>query len=166
MVENLPARATIAMAARSSPALLLARRRAAGLLVEVGMSDLAYDRAEASELLGTRGIELDEHDLAVLIQRTEGWATGIPLASLIARGRPPDAWLPRAHGDQRQIAAYLLDEVSRSQPTGIQDSLLRTSILEFLCAAACRAVTGRPDAQAVLAPRARQSLHHAPGRER
>jgi LuxR family maltose regulon positive regulatory protein len=149
-VESLPAEATIALGTRSTPALPLARWRAAGHLVEVGMSDLALDPMEAGEVLRGRGIELDESDLGRLMQLTEGWATGISLASLIARGRPPEAWLPHVQGDHRQIAAYLVEEVLQSQSESIQRFLLRTSILDPLCAAACRAVTGRTDAQAVL----------------
>jgi LuxR family maltose regulon positive regulatory protein len=150
VVENLPAAATIALGTRAAPALPLMRWRAAGLLGEVGMDDLACDRAEASALLGRRGIALEEADLAMLLRLTESWATGIALASLSAGRQPPAAWLPRVHGDHRQIAEHLIDEVLRAQSDYVQELLLRTSILELLCAAACSAVTGRADAQAVL----------------
>jgi LuxR family transcriptional regulator, maltose regulon positive regulatory protein len=162
VVENLPAEATIALGTRASPALPLARWSAAGWLGEVGMDDLAFDRAEAGALLSSRGIVLDEAHLAQLMRQTEGWATGISLASLIAHGHLPEAWLPRVHGDQRQISAYLVDEVLRSQPDDIQHFLLCTSILDPLCAAACRAVTGRSDAQAVLETLERENLFVTP----
>ena len=162
VIENLPAEATIALGTRAAPALPLARWRAAGLLNELGMSDLSFDRAEASALFSSRGIVLDEADLARLLHLTEGWATGISLAALIAHGQRPEAWLPHIHGGQRQIASYLIDEVVRSQPDDVQEFLLRTSILEPLCATACRAVTGREDAGAVLSLLARENLFITP----
>ena len=162
LVDNLPAEATVALGTRAAPALPIARWRVAGWLAEVGMNDLAFDRAEAGALLAGRGIDLEEADLTRLMLVTEGWATGIALASLVARGRPPAVWLPRLHGDQRQIASYLIDEVLRSQPDDVQEFLLRSSILEPLCAASCRVVTGRQDAQAVLNRLARENLFIMP----
>jgi len=144
------------------PALPLARWRAAGMLLEVGMGDLAFDLAEVDAVIRGRGVELDASDLARLMQQTEGWATGVSLAALIARGRRPDAWLPHVHGDHRQIAAYLIDEVLQSQSGSVQRFLLRTSILDPLCATACRAVTGRTDAQAVLERLHRDNLFVTP----
>ena len=166
VIESLPPGATMALGTRVAPNLPLARWRAAGRLTEVGMRDLAFDLAEAGELLADHEVELSKADLATLLRQTEGWATGVSLASMIARGRPAAAWLPHIHGDQREIAAYLLDEVLHAQPDDIQDFLMRTSILDPLCAAACGAVTQRSDSQAVLEYLANANLFVAPLGER
>ena len=126
---------------------------------------LAFDRDEALALLrlhaagegdaeSTAGPDM----VAALLDATEGWATGLYLASLTAHGRSPDEWLPEVRGDQRAIAGYLLDEVLERQPGDLQEFLLETSILDELTAPLCAAVTGRADAGAVLARLARGNL--------
>ena len=139
--------------------------RACGELLEVRFAELAFDRDEAIELLrlhtaGEGSVEgAGARDVvAELLEATEGWATGLYLASQTARGRSPDEWLPGVRGDQRAIAGYLLGEVLERQPTDLQRFLLETAILDELTAPLCAAVTGRADAGAVLTRLARENL--------
>ena len=89
---------------------------------------------------------------------TEGWATGLYLASLAGRDRPLRDWPALVHGDQREIAAFLSSEVLESQPAEMQEFLLHTSILDWVDPAACRALTGRADAYDLLLRLARENL--------
>ena len=165
VLENLPEGAQVAVATRSDPPLPLARLRAAGELLELRFGELAFDRAEALALLRLHGAgeggakDAGARDAVVaLLEATEGWATGLYLASQTARGRSPDEWLPLVRGDQRAIADYLLGEVLQRQPRELQRFLLETSIIDELTAPLCAAVTGRGDAGAVLARLARENL--------
>ena len=165
VLENLPEGAQLVVATRSDPPLPLARRRACGELLEVRFTELAFDRDEAMELLqlhavGEGSVEgAGSRDVvAELLEATEGWATGLYLASQTARGRSPDEWLPEVRGDQRAIAGYLLGEVLERQPTDLQRFLLETAILDELTAPLCAAVTGRAGAGAGLARLARENL--------
>ena len=163
VLENLPEGAQLVVATRSEPPLPLGRLRAHGELLEVRFTDLAFDRDEALELLSLHGAGGSEAEdagdtAAALLEATEGWATGLYLASLTARGRTPDQWLAEVRGDQRAIADYLLGEVLERQPAELQRFLLETSILDELTAPLCAAVTGRADAGAVLARLARENL--------
>ena len=182
VLENLPEGAQLVVASRVDPPLPLGRLRARGELLEVRFGELAFDRDEALALLrlhaaveGDRAWaalrdgsdaavagERDEtqtHDIvAALLKATEGWATGLYLASLAARGRSLGEWLPEVRGDQRAIADYLLGEVLERQPAALQQFLLETSILDELTAPLCAAVTGRAGAGAVLARLARENL--------
>ena len=165
VLENLPEGAQLVVASRSEPPLPLGRLRARGELLEVRFRELAFDLDEALELLrlhaaGEGGAEgADARDtVAALLEVTEGWATGLYLASQTARGRSPDEWLPGVRGDQRAIAGYLLDEVLEKQPASLHRFLLETSILDELTAPLCAAVSGRADAGAVLARLARENL--------
>jgi LuxR family maltose regulon positive regulatory protein len=128
----------------------------------VRFKELAFDGGEALELVRLHwaggGAEDASDTVAALLEATEGWATGLYLASLTARGRSPDEWLPEVRGDQRAIAGYLLDEVLERQPADLQRFLLETSILDELTAPLCAAVSGRADAGAVLARLARENL--------
>ena len=96
--------------------------------------------------------------VAALLAATEGWATGLYLASQTAQGRSPEEWLPEVRGDQRAIADYLLGEVLERQPQDLQRFLLETAILDELTSPLCAAVSGRADAGAVLARLARENL--------
>ena len=165
VLENLPEGAQLVVATRSDPPLPLGRLRARGELLEVRFEELAFDGDEALELLrlhaaGDRDVVgADARDsVPALLEATEGWATGLYLASLTARGRSPGEWLPEVRGDQRAIADYLLGEVLERQPAELQRFLLETAILDELTAPLCAAVTGRADAGAVLARLARENL--------
>ena len=165
VLENLPEGAQIAVATRSEPPLALGRLRARGELLELRFAELAFDRCEASSLLrlhaageGHAESAAGPDAVGALLEATEGWATGLYLASLTARGRSPEEWLAEVRGDQRAIADYLLGEVLERQPADLQSFLLETSILDELTAPVCAAVTGRADAGAVLARLARENL--------
>ncbi len=165
VLENLPEGATLVVASRSDPSLPLARLRASGELLELRFADLAFNRDEALALLrlhaageGDSESAAGPDTVAALLDATEGWATGLYLASLTAHGRSPDEWLPEVRGDQRAIAGYLLDEVLERQPGDLQEFLLETSILDELTAPLCAAVADRADAGAVLARLARENL--------
>jgi LuxR family maltose regulon positive regulatory protein len=165
VLENLPDGAQLVVATRSDPPLPLGGLRARGELLEVRFKELAFDRDEALELLrlhaagegDTEGADARD-TVAALLEVTEGWATGLYLASLTVRGRSPDEWLPEVRGDRRAIADYLLGEVLERQPPELQRFLLETSILDELTTPLCAAVTGRADAGAVLTRLARENL--------
>ena len=157
-LENLPEGAQVVVASRADPPLPLGKLRARGELLEVRFGDLAFDRAEALALLRLHGAGEGGAAVAALLEATEGWATGLYLASQTARGQSPDEWLPAVRGDQRAIAGYLLDEVLERQPADLQRFLLETAILDELTAPLCAAVTGRAGAGAVLARLARENL--------
>ena len=165
VLENLPEGAQLVIATRSDPPLPLARLRASGELLEVRFGELAFDGDEALQLLrlqavGDKSVDgaTERDTVAALLEATEGWATGLYLATLTARGRAPDEWLAELRGDQRAIADYLLGEVLERQPAGLQRFLLETAILDELTAPLCAAVSGRADAGAVLAGLARDNL--------
>ena len=105
-------------------------------------AELAFDDDEALQTAaaagGRRGrawtAPLRAIAVAALLEATEGWATGLYLASQTARGRSRDEWLTEVRGDQRAIADYLLGEVLERQPAELQRFLLETSILDELTA--------------------------------
>ena len=158
LLEQLPRGAQIALAGRRDPPLRLARLRAAGRLAELRMDRLALDAEEAGQLLELHGAVMDDRALAAVMDVTEGWATGVYLAAVLAESLPPDEWLPHIRGDQREIARYLTAEVLVRVPQHTRSFMERTSVLERLCADLCRAVTGRDDSYEQLERLARRSL--------
>jgi LuxR family maltose regulon positive regulatory protein len=87
----------------------------------------------------------------------------LQLAVLAARRRPPEAGpLPAVSGRQRFIADYLAEEVFNRLPADQQDFLLKTSLLERLCASLCEAVAAGQPGQAMLESLERDNLFIVP----
>lgn len=90
LLDHLPPQVTLAVTTRADPPLPLARLRARGELLEFRAADLRFTTDEAEVFLNqVMGLELDlDGDLvAALEDKTEGWAAGLQLAALSARGR-------------------------------------------------------------------------------
>ena len=162
VIEHLPPGAQLGLGTRVDPPLPLARMLARGSAVEIRSSDLAFDRREAVQLFGSHTNDPDHPTVQAMLTATEGWATGLYLASLAGRDRPFRDWPALVHGDQREIAAFLSSEALESQPAEIQELLLHTSILDWVDPATCRALTGRADAYDLLLRLARENLFVTP----
>jgi hypothetical protein len=137
LLDHLPPRAHLVIAARADPPLPLARLRARGQLTELRADDLRFGAGEVAEFLGrTMGLRLAADDVARLEACTEGWIAGLQLAALSLRGRAPghlsDA-VAALTAPPRYVVDYLTDEVFQGQPEDVRRFLLRTSILERLC---------------------------------
>ncbi len=109
----------------------LHRLRLSGELTEIRTADLRFTQAEARALLDGAGVPLSDSALAVLYDRTEGWAAGLRLAALSLAGHPdPERFAAEFGGSERTVAEYLLAEVLERQPGNARRLLLRTSILD------------------------------------
>jgi LuxR family transcriptional regulator, maltose regulon positive regulatory protein len=140
LVEHLPPTLGLVVAARSDPALPLARLRGRRELAEIRAAQLAFSEAEAAELLtGTLSLALSAEQVHALWQRTEGWPAGLCLAGLALRARDDDPaeFIAAFAGDDRHIADYLAAEVLAGLPPRIRSFLLRTCALDRLSAASC-----------------------------
>ena len=112
-LAHLPPSTHVVLVTRVDPALKLARLRAAGALAEVRQADLAFTRGEAHDLLVALGyLELGAEEIAVLVERTEGWPAALVLAWLwLRRVDDPGRAVRAFGGDQRFVADYLSSEV-------------------------------------------------------
>ncbi len=152
LVERWPAETVqLVLASRSGPPLRLHRLRLAGELCELGDRDLYFSLAESAELLTNFGQQVAADELALLHQRSEGWAAALQMAALSLRAtRDPvrAAWAldVRSHA----IGEYFISEVLDLQPPEVARFMLDTSVLGELTAGACAAVTTRQDAAALL----------------
>jgi LuxR family maltose regulon positive regulatory protein len=153
LLEHLPAQAHLVIATREDPPLPLARLRAKDQVVDIRQADLTFTEAETAKFLRrVMGLDLSSADIATLNRRTEGWIAGLQLAALSMRNSDDlQSFVASFAGSHRYILDYLVEEVFRRQSSDLQDFLLKTSILERLTFSLCDAVTGRDDAQQVLA---------------
>ena len=152
LVERWPAEtAQLVLASRIDPPLRLHRLRMSGELCELRDRDLYFSLAESRDLLANFGVEVAAAELALLHQRSEGWAAALQMAALSLRGTADPARAARAlEVRSHAIAEYFISEVLDQQPPEMARFMLDTSILGELTADACAAVTGRQDAAALL----------------
>jgi len=152
LVERWPAEtAQLVLAGRADPPLRLHRLRMAGELCELRDRDLYFSLAETRDLLANFGLQVGGSELAVLHQRSEGWAAALQMAALSLRRTGDPVRVAHAL-DVRSypIAEYFISEVLEQQPPEIVQFMLDTSILGELTVGACAAVTGRRDAAGLL----------------
>jgi LuxR family transcriptional regulator, maltose regulon positive regulatory protein len=152
LVDRWPAgTAQLVLASRSDPPLRLHRLRMSGELCELRDHDLYFSLAESRDLLVNFGAQVGADDLALLHQRSEGWAAALQMAAMALRGTTNPARIARALDIRSHtFAEYFISEVLDQQPQQIAQFMLDTSILGPLTAGACAAVTGRRDAVALL----------------
>ena len=160
VVERLPATTQLVVSTRTDPALALGTLRAHGQLLELRADDLRFTMAEADEFLNGRlGLELDRADVELLVGRTEGWPAGIYLAALSLAGAADRSALVRAFdGTSAHVVDFLAGEVLAAHAPELQTFMLRTSVLERLCAPLCDAVLGEPGSADALDALARSNL--------
>ena len=137
------------LATRHDVRLGLHRLRLEGELAEIREPDLRFTVAEAGELFDAAGVELPE--VALLVERTEGWAAGLRLAALSLAGHPdPERFAAEFSGTERTVAEYLLAEVLDRQGEQVRRLLLRTSILERVNGELADLLTGDSGGERVL----------------
>jgi LuxR family transcriptional regulator, maltose regulon positive regulatory protein len=164
LLENLPPRIHLVIAARADPSLPLARLRGRGELVEVRAAELRFTPDEAAGYLnGAMGLALTPEEVDALEGRTEGWIAALQLAALSMQGREDVAgYIAGFAGDDRYIVDYLAEEVLQRQPEQIRGFLLQTSILSRLTGSLCDAVTGQDDGKVTLEALDRANLFLVP----
>jgi LuxR family maltose regulon positive regulatory protein len=129
----------------------LHRLRLAGELTEIRTTDLRFSRTDARTLLDAAGVPLSDSALALLYDRTEGWAAGLRLAALSLAGHPdPERFAAEFSGSERTVAEYLLAEVLERQSEQARRLLLRTSVLERVNGELADLLTGASGGERVL----------------
>lgn len=163
-VERLPPNVQLVLASRTDPALPLGTLRARGQLVELRADDLRFTTTEAEEFLNERlALDLTPEDIALLVGRTEGWPAGIYLAALSLTGKDDKSALVREFdGASAHVVDFLAGEVLAGFEPELQRFMLRTSVLERLCAPLCDAVLDEPGAADALATLAQSNLFLIP----
>ena len=132
------------LSTRQDPPLPLDVLRARGELSEIRMQELRFTREEVAVFMQqATGLPLDEPAIALLAERTEGWAAGLRLAALTLTTHDDiHGHLTELPADNRYVMDYLMGEVLSHVPAATQEFLLKTSILDRLSGPLCDAVTG------------------------
>jgi LuxR family maltose regulon positive regulatory protein len=151
LIMRAPSALRFVLVTRHDLRLGLHRLRLAGELTEIRASDLRFSLADARALLDAAGVPLPDSALAVLYDRTEGWAAGLRLAALSLAGHPdPERFAAEFGGSERTVADYLMAEVLERQPEEARRLLLRTSILERVNGELADLLTGGAGGERIL----------------
>jgi LuxR family transcriptional regulator, maltose regulon positive regulatory protein len=151
LLGSLPPQVHAILATRHDVRLGLHQLRLAGELAEIRAADLRFPERETRELLDASGIALSAAGVALLYQRTEGWAAGLRLAAISLAGHPdPERFVAEFSGSDRTVAEYLLAEMLDRQPPEVQDLLLRTCPLDRVNGELADLLTGRPGSERIL----------------
>jgi LuxR family maltose regulon positive regulatory protein len=142
LLDHLPPGGHLVIASREDPPLPLARLRARGQVSELRAADLRFTAEEAAAFLAdTMRLPLSPAQVAALDARTEGWAAGLQLAALALQDQSDRAGFIAAFtGSNRFVVDYLAAEVLDRLPGQLRDFMLRTAILDRMCAPLCDAV--------------------------
>ncbi len=161
LVDHVRGATQVALAGRGMP-VPLARHRAQGRVLELGVQSLAFTEDGARSLLRAAGAELPDGEVAQLTLRTEGWAAGLYLAAL----SPAEIRLATGAGsvsdDDRFVADFVQSELLSRLSTRDVSFLTRTSVLDRLSGALCDAVLEESGSTAVLEHLQRDNLFLVP----
>ena len=163
IIDHLPRNAQLVIGSRNLPDLGLARLRARGQLLELGVDLLRFSAAEAEEFFRLRGARLSTDAVERACGKTEGWAAALWLLSLaLQRQAQHMEFVQRLSVSERDVADYLTEEVLAQQPHQTREFLLRTSILRHLTPAACQALLPDANCAAILADLERSNVFLTP----
>ena len=140
---------TLVIASRIDPLLSLNMLRARHQIAEIRGQDLRFSRAEIAEFVQrTTDLSLGADALDLLEDKTEGWATALRLATLTLRyGDDVDSKFTRLQAENRYVTDYLISEVLAHVSPSMRNFLIKTSILDQVCAPLGEALLGAEDLQ-------------------
>lgn len=151
LIERASPRLHLVIASRVQPDIGLAELRAKHALAELGPADLRMGFQEAQALLSTEARAVTEGDVALLLQRTEGWPIALRMAGDFVRSHP-DAAAPLTSfsGRADELANYLYDAILRTLPADEQQALMALGCVTRVCGALLNVLADRRDGGALL----------------
>ena len=86
-----------------------------------------------------------------MYERTEGWAAGLRLAVISLTGHAdPERFVAEFSGTDRAIGEYLMAEMLERQPSEVQSTLLRTSLVDRVNGELADLLAGRSGSEQML----------------
>jgi LuxR family maltose regulon positive regulatory protein len=141
----------VVLAARREPGLRFARRRPAGEVTDIGISDLAFSVEQTAEYLRQRlGEELEPRAIAEVQGATDGWPAAVALAGIAIAGAPDRVRAAaRLATTDRHLSAYLVQEVLASIPPTVARFAMDVAPLPEWNLPEAAQLTGRSDTMAM-----------------
>lgn len=143
LLRQLPLNVHLYIMSRVQPALRLSKLRINEELNELTKEDFLFDLQALDELDDKLpDLQLIKKEKDTILNRTEGWITGVKLAILIIRKSNQETdRLAGLSGQHPKIIDYFMEEVFEQQPKRIQQFLMQTAILTHLTSELCEEIS-------------------------
>ena len=162
LVEQVRPGIALVLGSRRTPSFSVSRARVAGDLLEISADDLRFRPWEVEQLFrDVYGDALPPIEMTALTQRTEGWAAGLQLFHLAAKGKTPAerARLVGALGSRsRLVREYLAENVLEGLADELRSFLVETCVLSRLSGPLCDDLLVREHSEEVLIELERRQL--------
>jgi hypothetical protein len=147
LLQHPPQGMHLVIVTRLEPPLPLGVLRARHQLAEIRGQDLRFSRAEIAAFVERAlKVSLSDEALAMLAEKTEGWAAGLRLAMLTLRESDDvGSHMTGLHAENRYVLDYLMSEVLAQLPPAMRSFLLKTSLLDQVCSPLSKALIGSDD---------------------
>lgn len=146
VLAGVPSGSQVVLASRAEQPYF-ARLRIDLPTLEIGADELRLGDDAARAIFAEHDVEVGDDDIAVVVERSEGWPTGLVLYALAVKA---GADVLAVGGDERFVAEYLYHECLAGLPPKLQEFLRRTAVLDELSADLCDAMLGGDDSGEVL----------------
>ncbi len=147
LLQHPPQGLHLVITSRLEPQVSLDVLRARHQVAEIRGHNLRFSLAEIAAFVErTLGAPLAADTLAVLEEKTEGWAAGLRFATLRLRhSGDVDNQLAGLQAENRYVIDYLMREVLSQVSPAMRRFLLKTSILDQMSRPLCEEVIGPDD---------------------
>lgn len=152
LLLHAPSNLHLILSTRSEPPLPFAYLRASDQLIGIDAENLRFGIEESRTFLADNcSVKLTARQIRTLHEATEGWVTGLQIATIGLRGKSkPDELIARFSGSFRTVTEYLGQNVLPTLSPETVAFLLRTSILSNLSGSLCEHVSGISGGQRTL----------------
>jgi LuxR family transcriptional regulator, maltose regulon positive regulatory protein len=159
LVERAAPRLHLVIGSRVQPEIGLAELHAKGLVTELGPADLRLGFREALALVTSGRRSVTQGDIALLLQRTEGWPIALRMAGDFVQSHP-DAAAPLTafSGRRDDLANYLYEAILSTLAPDEQHALLALACVPRVCGDLLNELAGRRDGGALLQRFARRNV--------
>lgn len=165
LYQYLPLNAHLVIASRVKPNWAFAKEYLLGRLKLVTESQLSVKTTDSEQLIqflhqqNVDQITLTEELAEQLIEKTEGWMTGIQLTNLYLKNHHNIAQvIQKISGAHNQIVDYLSEQVFLQLSNELQDFLLEISVLRKFSLSGIHEITRNPNASLLLASMIQKGL--------
>lgn len=153
LIDHSPPNLHMVIASRALPPLSVAKLRVMGQVAEVECGDLPFNLAETRLFLeqNLNGIRLDADEVAQIHDFTNGWPASLQLVSILLKNHPESrSKLHNLAWQSSDLQNYLSEDVVGHLPGELSGFMESLSICRRFNASLAEAITGRPDAAALI----------------
>lgn len=152
LLEYLPPHAHLLIASRTELPFPTGKWVARRECVNLSVPELRFTMEELEAYRsGMADMPLSPRQLDKLLERTEGWVTGLQLAFISLRSQANrERFIEEFQGHNRNVADFLFEEAFGHLPADVRAFLLRTSVADRMNAAVANAVAEREDGRRML----------------